>query len=291
MKQFCFLLFVCLGVHTFAQSPSCCEDPKNITKTGDLAVASFASFGDDPAFRKMHPNPKPLKAGEMAGEMITFEAREGEEAQAYYVKGNAESKQYLFVIHEWWGLNEHIKNEADRLHEELGGDIHVIALDMYDGMVATTRDKASQLMQSVEAERARAIIVGAQMLAGEEAQICTIGWCFGGGWSLQATLEVGEQAAGCVMYYGMPEEDVDRLATLNADVLGIFASEDQWINEEVVTNFNQHMQEAGKDLTYKIFNAHHAFANPSKDIFDADAANEANAMAIEFLKKSFELEE
>lgn len=290
MKQFLFLLFVCMGAHTMAQSPSCCEDPKNVTKTGDLAVANFASFGDDPQFRNMHSAPKPVNAGEMAGEMITFEAREGAEAQAYYVKGGADSKKYLFVIHEWWGLNDHIKQEVDRLHRELGDDVHVIALDMYDGMVATTRDKASQLMQSVEGERARAIIVGAQNLAGEDAEICTIGWCFGGGWSLQASLEVGEQAKGCVLYYGMPEEDVDRLANLNADVLGIFASKDQWINEEVVTNFDQRMGEAGKELTYKIFDADHAFANPSKDIYDEAAANEANGMALEFLKKSFELE-
>ena len=191
----------------------------------------------------------------------------------------------LMVVHEWWGLNDHIKAEADRLFEELDGQVHVIAVDMYHGEVATTRNAASNLMQSVNAEYGEAVIKGAAGYLPEEARIATIGWCFGGSWSLQASIALGEQAMGCVMYYGMPEGDSGRLEPLNCSVLGIFAGKDAWITKEVIEEFDFNMKKVGKDLTYKIFEeADHAFANPSRDIYDAAAAEEANTMAREFLR-------
>jgi carboxymethylenebutenolidase len=55
---------------------------------------------------------------------------------------------------------------------------------------------------------------------GNKAKVFTIGWCFGGGWSLQTALLGGNQVVGCVMYYGMPEADVNKLKTLHCDVIG-----------------------------------------------------------------------
>ena len=87
-------------------------------------------------------------------------------------------------------------------------------------------------MQGVKEDRAKAIIKGAIAYAGPNAHIATIGWCFGGGWSLQASLLAGKQDVACVMYYGMPEQDVNKLKTLHADVLGNFANKDNWINSK-----------------------------------------------------------
>ncbi|HHG84337.1 MAG TPA: dienelactone hydrolase family protein, partial [Bacteroidetes bacterium] len=120
-----------------------------------------------------------------------------------------------------------------------------------------------------------------------EAQVQTIGWCFGGGWSHQASIMAATQGAGCVIYYGMPEVDQAKLKPLQADVLGIFAGQDQWINGEVVRNFEAAMQQAGKSISTKTFDAAHAFANPSRAIYDKKAADEANQMSLAFLQSHF----
>lgn len=244
----------------------------------------FAGFASNRLFMNLHPNPEPVQDYTPKGEMITYAVETGNPANAYFIKSNKKSNDYLFVVHEWWGLNEHIKKEADRLYQELG-NINVIALDIYDGQVATTRENASKYMQSVTEERARAIIAGANKLAGKKAKIFTIGWCFGGGWSLQTGIEVGDQAAGSVMFYGMPEKNVERLKTLNCDVLGIFASQEKWITPEVVSQFEADMKEAGKSLSVKSYDAAHGFANPSNPLFDKDATEDSNKLVIEFIQK------
>lgn len=86
------------------------------------------------------------------------------------------------------------------------------------------------------------------------------------------------------MYYGMPVKDVEKLKTLNTDVLGLFATE-QWISKSVIEEFAANMKTAGKSLNYKIFEAEHAFANPSNPKYDEAKAKEAYGMAIEYLKK------
>ena len=165
------------------------------------------------------------------------------------------------------------------------GNVNVLAIDLYDGKVAANPEEAGKLMKGVVQVRAEAIINGAIAYSGKSASITTIGWCFGGGWSLQASILAGKQGAGCVMYYGMPETDLAKLKKLNANVLGLFASKDQWINDKVVKQFEQDMKTAGKELTVKTFDADHAFANPSNPKFNKEAAGEAHVMAIDFLKK------
>ena len=76
---------------------------------------------------------------------------------------------------------------------------------------------------------------------------------------MQAALLAGKQAAACVIYYGMPEENVDRLKTLNCDVLDIFATKDKWINAEVTAKFENNMKAAGKKVIVRKYEADHAF--------------------------------
>ena len=111
------------------------------------------------------------------------------------------------VYQEWWGLNDHIKQEAAKLHKDLG-DVNVLAVDMYDGKVGTTREEAGKLMQSASKDRLTAIQKGAIGYAGKDARIASIGWCFGGMLSLQSAILEQSKSVGCVMYYGSPEKDV-----------------------------------------------------------------------------------
>jgi carboxymethylenebutenolidase len=155
---------------------------------------------------------------------------------------------------------------------------------MYDGKVTTTPDSAVVYMRNANADRLDAFVNRAIGYAGKNAKICTIGWCFGGGWSLQAALLAGKQAAGCVMYYGRPENHIDRLKQLNYDVIGFFANQDQGINPQVVTRLEDDMKAAGKKLIINRYNAGHGFANPSNPIYNKEAAADANAKALAFLK-------
>ena len=244
---------------------------------------AFARLADDASFRGVHPNPEAYVHAEAAGEMITFATPDGQEGSAYAIRAEGNSDQYLLVIHEWWGLNDHIKQEADQLYKDLDG-VNVLALDLYDGQVATERDQAAQIMQSIQTERAQAIINGAIEYAGEDANVATIGWCFGGGWSLQATILAGEQAAGCVMYYGMPVKEMREIEKISTDVLGIFGLQDGGITPEVVNTFEQQMEEADKDITVEMYDAGHGFANPSNPKYDEEATEDAYQKTLAFLK-------
>lgn len=239
---------------------------------------------DEQAFKEAHDEPKTIEHNGL-GKVMTFETPDGATGSAYQIDAEqTDIEKYLFVIHEWWGLNNHIKQEADRLYEELNGQVTVVALDMYDGKVATSRDDASAFMKAVTEERAKHIIQGAINRTGEFAEIATIGWCFGGGWSLKASIMAEEKGAGCVIYYGMPVEEAAALAPIQSDILGIFASEDKWITPEVANKFEALAKATGKNIENHIFEAQHAFANPSSESYNSEAATEANKLARAFLK-------
>lgn len=180
----------------------------------------------------------------------------------------------VILIHEWWGLNDQIKSVAAEL-ANLG--YVALAVDLYGGSVATTADSAQNLMGKVSAERATATLNGwnAWLRANKNVtgKIGTVGWCFGGGWSLQASLSAPVEAT--VVYYGNVAVGAGDLANLEGPLLGHFATKDGWINKPMVSGFESAMAEAGKadGLTVHWYEADHAFANPSSARYDAhDAA-------------------
>jgi len=248
--------------------------------------AEMADFADDQTFKDAHETPRAAN-GEGAGEMIEIPLGDNQKAGSAYALMNEGSAKYLFVIHEWWGLNDNIKEESERLFNELEG-VNVLALDLYDGNVATNPDEAGSFMQAVKEERAKAIVAGALKMAGPDAKIASIGWCFGGGWSLKTSIMASDQGIGCVMYYGMPVQRADELAPIKADILGIFAKQDAWITPEVATAFENLAKATGKNIEIHQFDANHAFANPSSEAYNDVVAQEANALALKFLSERFQ---
>lgn len=243
----------------------------------------MGQFADDQEFKNAHDRPTATTvAGQ--GEMIEYATPDGQKATAYAIVPEEPSNKYLMVIHEWWGLNDHIKNEAQRLFDSLE-NVNVIALDIYEGKNADNPDDAGKLMQAVQEERAQAIVDGAIAYAGEDAEIGTIGWCFGGGWSLKTAIAAGDKAAACVIYYGMPVQTADKLAPLAAPIVFIHPTKDKWINEDVVNEFKKLTAATGKEMEVYTFTADHAFANPSNPNYQAEAAQEANAITLEFLSE------
>ena len=263
-------------------SISSCQNATEESNNGE----TMADMTKDSTFRNKHELPEEI-AFVGNGTMIEFETESEETGKAYALISEEPTDNYLLVIHEWWGLNDQIKQEADRLFEELG-NVNVFALDLYDGNVASTREKAAEFMQSREQKRLESIVKGALNKAGEDAKVATIGWCFGGGWSLRSSILAADQGVGCVMYYGMPVKKADEIQPLQTDVLGIFASKDKHINEEVVNNFEALSAATGKNLEVHWFDADHAFANPSSPRYVKEEAQKANQLAIEFLQKHFQ---
>ncbi|HMQ48139.1 MAG TPA: dienelactone hydrolase family protein [Saprospiraceae bacterium] len=262
---------------------ACKRDAGNSDAGGNgVDSTGMGQFAGDEAFKDAHATPG--EANFMpSGTMVTFKTPDGKTAKAYTLLPEGKAKKYLFVIHEWWGLNDHVKKEAQRLFEELDS-VAVMALDVYDGKVADDPDKAAKYMESVKEARAEAIIKGALQYAGKDAEIGTVGWCFGGGWSLRASILAGNQGTACVMYYGMPVQTAEELAALKAPVLAIFARQDQWITPEVAKSFKDLALATGKQLQLNMFDADHAFANPSNPNFNQDIAQRANGIALQFIK-------
>jgi carboxymethylenebutenolidase len=247
------------------------------------ATEAYAQNASDKNFRMKHNEPLPFTYNSENGKDITFKTGDGKTGHGWEVKSEKPSKYYLFVIHEWWGLNDYIKRTSEQLGKDLG--MNVIAIDLYDNKVASTGEDAADFMQSVQPERAVSIIKGVYEYAGPDARVFTIGWCFGGGWSLQTALLGGKQLAGCIMYYGQPEKDVEKLKTLNADVLGFFSNIDQWPTPQVVTEFAENMNKAGKKLYLNRYDADHGFANPSNPAHDKVASEDAYKKVLAFVKE------
>ena len=255
----------------------------DITICHTPATEKFAMFASNKSFNAEHPNPLPYIHISAAGKMIKFTTPDGQEANGYFIPAKNKTSNWIFVFQEWWGLNDHIKREAEKFYTDLG-NVNVLALDMFDGKIATDRETAGQYMQAFKQERGNAIVKGALEYAGKDAKIGTVGWCFGGGQSMQAALTAGKQATACVIYYGMPEEDVNKLKTLNCDVLGIFATKEQWISPAVVQKFEANMKDAGKNLTVKNYDGDHGFANPSNSIYNKEFTEDAYKNALAFFR-------
>ena len=236
-----------------------------------------------PGFAMLHPTPLDFKLEKPKGKNIEFAAADGSKASAYFLKSKKKSNKWLFVIQEWWGLNNHIKKEAEKYYGDLT-NVNVLAIDMYDGKLATTPDSAMLYMSSAKKERLEMIVNAAITYAGNKADIYTVGWCFGGGWSLQSSILAGKQAKGCIMFYGRPEKDIERLKTINCDVIGFFGNQDKGISKELVNDFENDMKTAGKKISLYRYEAGHGFANPSNPSFNKEYTQDAYTKAIAFLK-------
>jgi carboxymethylenebutenolidase len=258
---------------------------KEITVCHSTIVDDMKQFALDPAFQALHPSPLKINFAGI-GKETTFATADGTEAIGYLIKAKKKSKKWLFVYQEWWGLNDQIRQQSDIFYNDLGGNVNVLAIDMYDGKVTDNPQEAGKLMSGVKEARLETIVNGAIALAGKKAKIANVGWCFGGSWSLKSALQGGKNTVGSIIYYGMPVRDVEKLKTLNSDVLGLFATETR-ISKAVIEEFATNMKAAGKQLEYKIFDGVHGFANPSNPKHDPALSKEAYAMSLNYLKKKF----
>jgi len=115
-------------------------------------------------------------------------------------------------------------------------------------------------------------------------RVASLGWCFGGGWSLNTAMLFPEDLDAAVIYYGQVTDDESRLSPLQVPILGLFGSEDRGIKLESVRRFEGALERLGKDYDIQVYEgAGHAFANPSGNNFNAEYAEDAWNRTLDFL--------
>jgi len=229
-----------------------------------LAGASFAAVLADPVL---------ARAAAEETETVALTLPSGRIVSAALALPETLPAPTIMLIHEWWGLNDQIKATA---REYAANGYVALAIDLMGGSVATTPDEARALMQAVnDAKATETCTAWMDWLRNHETstgKLGAVGWCFGGGWSLNASIAAPADAT--VIYYGRLEQDPERLKVLQGPVLGHFGTQDDYINAEMVSGFEKAMAKAGKAdmLTVYWYEANHAFANPSGARYDREDA-------------------
>ncbi len=192
----------------------------------------------------------------------------------------------LIVVHEWWGLNEGVRAMADRL---AGAGYIVLAVDLFNGKTAEFSPDARQLMLEVveNPERANENIRQAFNFVKETAgapRIGVLGWCFGGGWALNAGMLLPGELDALVIYYGQVTDDQEMLAPIDAPILGLFAGSDRGIPVSTVEGFEDALGSLDKNHEIIIYpDVGHAFANPSGNNYNPEVAQLAWEKTLTFL--------
>ncbi|HVK68130.1 MAG TPA: dienelactone hydrolase family protein [Polyangium sp.] len=223
------------------------------------------------------------KAPAPRGERVTID---GTSAYLSLPKGKTAPMPGLLVIHEWWGLNDHIQHWTDRLAED---GYAALAVDLYGGKIAKNPDEAMAMMKSVDNKKAMATLVAAHDFLEKDPRIQAkrtgvIGWCFGGAWSLQFAMHEPDLDAS-VIYYGHLVTDPAELKPIKAEILGLFGNKDQAIPPETVNAFDAALTQAGVTHTIYRYDAPHAFANPSQPRYDEKSAADAWDKVRAFLRR------
>lgn len=194
----------------------------------------------------------------------------------------------VIVLHEWWGLDAWIKDQARALAKE---GYAALALDLYRGKVTTSQQEAHQLMMGTPIDRqTRDMKAAFAYLASRKdvvkTKIAALGFCMGGRNSFTLAIEEPTLAAA-VVYYGAPPTEPASIAKIKAPMLGNFGGDDEGPSPAQAKEFEDAAKKAGKTFDLKVYaGAPHAFANPNNPWkgYRKDAANDAWMRTTSFLR-------
>lgn len=192
----------------------------------------------------------------------------------------------IIVIHEWWGLNDWVQQNTKRLARE--GYV-ALAIDLYRGSVTDDAEAAHELMRGLPEDRAMRDLRAAFVYLSSRSdvkkdRIGSLGWCMGGGYSLQAAVQLPDLAA-CVINYGRLVTDENLIAQINAPTLGIFGGLDRGIPVKDVKVFEKRMKAMDKEIRLEIYSGSgHAFINENNAKgYNAEDAAHAWKKTLAFL--------
>jgi carboxymethylenebutenolidase len=206
-----------------------------------------------------------LAAQAGAQQAVTFPSGDSTGKGLLYLPKSAGPHPALIVIHEWWGLNDWIKQEAAGYAEK--GYV-ALAVDLYRGQVATTPDLAHELSRGLPQDQGVRDLTSALAWLStrkdvDPQRIGALGWCMGGGFAIQLAVAAPSLKAVAVNYGALPT-DKSALEHIHAAVLGNFGGQDHGITPDSVHAFETAMQALGKPVDAKIYpDAGHAFENPN----------------------------
>jgi carboxymethylenebutenolidase len=220
----------------------------------------------------------------MKNETLQFNTANGA-SSAYVALPDQPSGKAIILIQEWWGLNDHIKDIANRYAAE---GFLTVAPDLYRGKLAKTPDEASKLMNALEIEDGLNTIESAMEKARENYQLENFGitgFCMGGTFALQAACKI-DGISAAVPFYGDIPEEFD-LKSLKCPVLFISGTRDQWINPEKVGELERIARENYLPVESVKYDADHAFFNNTRpEVYDETAAKDAWSKALTFFNKN-----
>lgn len=273
------ILTACLSSDSITNTSSPDRTSERIAKEhqGDIPVATEAATQ--------------APAQPVTSEMVNYATLNGKVVQGFFTQPTQAERPLpgIIAIHEWWGLNDNIKAVAERL---AGEGYSVLAVDLYNGQVADQPPQAKQLSQSVRDNPQTAqdnLKQAYQFLVQDHnaSQVGSIGWCFGGAWSLNTGLLLPNELDALVIYYGRLKTDPKVLASLKMPIAGFFGGQDQGIPLSDVKAFESALNQLDKTAEIHIYEqAGHAFANPSGQRYNPEAAADAWQRTIAFFSKT-----
>ena len=266
------------------------NSPSSSQTSANTQSATMAELhkGDTPV---ASPAAKDVAPDTVTTEDVTYGTLNGTPFTGYLAKPVDASSPLpgLIVIQEWWGLNDNIRTMTRRLASE---GYAALAVDLYDGAVATTRDEAKTLVQAAiqNSDRLTENVVAAHNYltdVQEAPSVGSIGWCFGGSWSLNTALALPTDLDAAVIYYGgQISTDPAILEPLQMPIQGHFGSLDSNPSIDTVQAFETALTDLGKEPEIYLYEgANHAFANPSGTRYNAVAADLAWERTVAFLKQ------
>lgn len=217
------------------------------------------------------------------GQMIEF-ARPDGQGSAGYLADAGPGSPGLILIQEWWGLNAHIRELADRF---AAAGFSTLAPDLYRGRVASSADEAQHLMTGLDfADATHQDLHGARdALAASGRKIGVLGFCMGGALTVAAAVHVPGLAAA-VCFYGIPPAAFADPAQIKIPFQGHFAQRDDWCTPAAAASLEQAMRGAGQQPDVHHYAADHAFFNNARpEVFDAACAQQAWERSVSFLRQ------
>ena len=220
----------------------------------------------------------------MTEEMITVSTSNGE-AKVHIVKPETASDKAVMIIQEWWGVNSHILDIANRYAKE---GFTAVVPDLYRGKIAKNAEEASKMMNELALDDGIETINAALQSAKKETGISSFGitgYCMGGTFSLRAACLI-EGFKACAAFYGdIPESEV--LGKLSIPTLFISGNKDAWITPEKVNALEKFAKENNLPLEVLRYEADHAFFNDQRpEVYNEAAAKEAWSKVTTFFKKN-----
>jgi carboxymethylenebutenolidase len=218
-------------------------------------------------------------------ETVTIKTASGRSVSGALALPARTPKGAVMIVHEWWGLNDQIKAVAAEL--ATAGFV-AMAIDLFNGQATADPNVAQQLMGQVDSGQATETVTAwVDHLYGMKdvnGKVATLGFCFGGGWSLNASLAHPVDAT--VIYYGLCNQTAEQLKPLKGPVLGHFGNRDTYITPAMVDGFEANLKADGKKAKIYRYDANHAFANPTGQNYHAADARLAWDRTVAFLKSN-----